>query len=127
MVENNRSNIANLEDMGEKGSVDEVVTGTEVHETKQDHLGNLEEYDRFLNIPIALRKGTRFCTKHYISNYVSYKNLVPWFTAFTTSLYSTTRPKNIHLALECLEWKVVVMEEMRALENNKTFLRGIKR
>ena len=39
----------------------------------------------------------------------------------TASLESTTVPKNIHLALECPKWKVVVMEEMRTLEKNKTW------
>ncbi|KAA0054606.1 reverse transcriptase [Cucumis melo var. makuwa] len=37
------------------------------------------------------------------------------------SLDFTTIPKSIHLALECPEWKAVVMEEMRALEKNKTW------
>ncbi|KAA0060567.1 reverse transcriptase [Cucumis melo var. makuwa] len=126
MVENDRSNIASPEDMGEKGSVDEVGAEIEVDETKQDHSGNLDEYDPSLNILITLRKGTRSYTKHSIYNYMSYKNLVPQFKAFTTSLDSTTIPKNIHFALECPEWKAAVMEEMRALEKNKTFLTGIK-
>ena len=66
-----------------------------------------------------MRKGTRFCTKHSFSNNVSYENLAPQFRAFTSSLDSTTIPKNIHLPLKCPEWKTVVIEEMRALENNK--------
>ncbi|KAA0038225.1 reverse transcriptase [Cucumis melo var. makuwa] len=41
--------------------------------------------------------------------------------AFTASLDSTTIPKNIHIALECPEWKNVVMEEMKALEMNNTW------
>ncbi|TYK27009.1 reverse transcriptase [Cucumis melo var. makuwa] len=36
--------------------------------------------------------------------------------AFTTILDSTMIPKNIYIALECLEWKNAVMEEMKALE-----------
>ncbi|TYK14850.1 reverse transcriptase [Cucumis melo var. makuwa] len=50
--------------------------------------------------------------------------------AFTASLDSITIPKNIHLTLECLEWKVAVMEELRAQEKNKTWdlctLKGLK-
>ncbi|KAA0032653.1 Beta-galactosidase [Cucumis melo var. makuwa] len=42
------------------------------------------------------------------------------FRAFTVNLDSTTIPKNIHLALECPKWKTAIMEEMRALEKNKT-------
>ncbi|TYK05465.1 reverse transcriptase [Cucumis melo var. makuwa] len=38
--------------------------------------------------------------------------------AFTASLDSTTIPKNIHIVLDCPEWKNVVMEKMKALEKN---------
>ncbi|KAA0036613.1 reverse transcriptase [Cucumis melo var. makuwa] len=61
--------------------------------------------------------GTRSC----ICNYVSYDNLSPYFRAFTASLDSTIIPKNIYTALECPEWKNVVMEEIEALEKNKTW------
>ncbi|KAA0042054.1 myosin-9 isoform X2 [Cucumis melo var. makuwa] len=43
------------------------------------------------------------------------------FRAFTASLDSTIIPKNIYTALECPEWKNVVMEEMKALEKNRTW------
>ncbi|KAA0060527.1 Retrovirus-related Pol polyprotein from transposon TNT 1-94 [Cucumis melo var. makuwa] len=62
------------------------------------------------------RKGTRTCTKHRICNYVSYDNLSPQFRAFTANIDSTILPKNIYTALECPEWKNVVMEEMRLLK-----------
>ena len=45
----------------------------------------------------------------------------PHFRAFTASLDSTIIPKNIHTALECPEWKNAFMEEMKALEKNKTW------
>ncbi|TYK26078.1 Retrovirus-related Pol polyprotein from transposon TNT 1-94 [Cucumis melo var. makuwa] len=38
-----------------------------------------------------------------------------------TSLDSTIIPKNIYTALECPEWKNVVIEEMKALEKNRTW------
>ncbi|KAA0051378.1 reverse transcriptase [Cucumis melo var. makuwa] len=66
-------------------------------------------------------QGTRSCTKHAICNYVSYDNLSPQFKAFTTSRGSTTILKNIHIALECPEWKNIVMEKMKALEKNNTW------
>ncbi|KAA0056171.1 ty3-gypsy retrotransposon protein [Cucumis melo var. makuwa] len=62
--------------------------------------GNISKYDPSLDLSIALRKGTRSCTNHSISNYGSYENLSPQFRAFTASLDSATIPKNIHLALE---------------------------
>ncbi|TYK07784.1 Cysteine-rich RLK (receptor-like protein kinase) 8 [Cucumis melo var. makuwa] len=43
------------------------------------------------------------------------------FIAFTASLDSTIIPKNIYTALKCPEWKNVVMEEMKALEKNRTW------
>ncbi|KAA0042893.1 reverse transcriptase [Cucumis melo var. makuwa] len=67
-----------------------------LHEVK-DRLGNLDDYDPSPDIPIVLKK------------------------AFTTSLDSTMIPKNIHAALKCPEWKTAIMEEMRALEKNKTW------
>ncbi|KAA0047701.1 putative mitochondrial protein [Cucumis melo var. makuwa] len=49
------------------------------------------------------------------------ENLSPQLRAFTANLDYTTIPKNIYLVLECTKWKVVVKEEMRALEKNKTW------
>ena len=142
--ENDRSEIAILEDMCEQGSINgiildgegridenEVVVDHTENETKSNYFENTIKYDPSRDLPIALRKGTRSCTKHSISNYVSYENLSPQFRAFTTSLDSTVIPKNTHIALEFLEWKNVVMKEMRALEKKKTceitlYLRDIK-
>ena len=90
-------------------------------EAKQDHSGNFDGHDPSLDIPIALRKGFRSCTKHSIYNYVFYENLSPQFRAFTTRLDSTMIPHNIHIALECSEWIAAVMEEMKALIKNKTW------
>ena len=38
----------------------------------------------------------------------------------TASLDTATIPKNIHEAIESPKWKIAVMEEMGALEKNKT-------
>ncbi|TYK23199.1 Retrovirus-related Pol polyprotein from transposon TNT 1-94 [Cucumis melo var. makuwa] len=120
-----RSKILNLHKI--KGNIDtEVISdgrgsddGNEVsakvtkNGTREDCLENISKYDPSLDLPIAQRKGTKSCTKHSTTNYVSYKNLSPHFRAFTASLDSTTIPKNIHFAFECPEWKTVVMEEIR--------------
>ena len=44
------------------------------------------EFINNLSIPIAIQKGVRYCTKPPMSNYVSYKNLLPSFFCihFTT-------------------------------------------
>ena len=57
---------------------------------------------------------------HPMCNYVSYDNLSLQFRAFTSGLNSTMIPKNIHIYLECLEWKTALMEETWVLEKNKT-------
>ncbi|KAA0043032.1 reverse transcriptase [Cucumis melo var. makuwa] len=123
MSENDRSDVAVLENMEEKnhGDETEVIIETSNNEAEQGHTRKFDEYDPSLDIPIALRKGTRSCTKHLICNYVSYDNLSPQFRAFIVSLDSTIIPKNIYTALECPEWKIVVMEEMKAIEKNRTW------
>ena len=42
--------------------------------------------DLDLDLPIALRKGTRACTKHPIAKYISYSNLSDNYRAFTTNI-----------------------------------------
>ncbi|KAL0540394.1 hypothetical protein IC582_024631 [Cucumis melo] len=123
MSENDRSDVAVRENMEEKNRGDETEVRIETinDEAEQGHTRKLDEYDPSLDIPIALRKGTRSCTKHPICNHVSYDNLSPQFTTFTASLDSTIIPKNIYTALECLEWKNAVIEEMKALEKNRTW------
>ncbi|KAA0057585.1 Beta-galactosidase [Cucumis melo var. makuwa] len=123
MSENDKSDVAILENMEKKNREDETEVRIETSndEAEQSHTRKLDEYDPSLDIPIALRKGTRSCTKHPICNYASYDNLSPQFRAFTASLDSTIIPKNIYTALECPEWKNAVMEEMKALEKNRTW------
>ena len=73
------------------------------------------------NTPIAIRKGTRVCTKHLIAKHVSYHRLSPTTRAFTTNPSSVEILKDIQEALAILEWKHIVLEEIRALENNRTW------
>ncbi|XP_040948287.1 uncharacterized protein [Gossypium hirsutum] len=72
-------------------------------------------------LPIAVRKGTRSCTQHPISRFVSYGNLSKSYKAFVTNVDSIKIPKNIEEALESAEWRQAVMEEMKALKNNETW------
>ncbi|KAL4028955.1 hypothetical protein IC575_012173 [Cucumis melo] len=123
MSKNDRSDVVFLKNVEEKDSGDEteVKTETSNNGAKQSHTGKIDKYDPSLDLPITFRRGTRSCTKHPISNYVSYKNLSPQSRAFIANLDTTTIPKNIHIALECPEWKNVVMEDMKALEKNNTW------
>ena len=52
---------------------------------------------------------------------MSYKWLSPSFAAFTSQLSSVQIPKSVLDALIVPEWKEVVLEEMSALEKNKTW------
>lgn len=74
-----------------------------------------------LDLPIALRKNARSCTKHLLSNFVSYNNLSPSLYAFVTQLSGVVIPNNVHEALKVLQWKEAIFEEMKALEKNTTW------
>ena len=56
------------------------------------------------DLPIALRKGKRTCTRHLISQSVSYSHLSPSFSSFISSLNSYSVPKNVSEALSMSEW-----------------------
>ncbi|KAK2414048.1 putative mitochondrial protein [Trifolium repens] len=71
--------------------------------------------------PIAVRKPLRSCTKHPLSNFISYSNLSSSFSAFTSKLSCVEIPKNVQVALEVPKWREAVLEEMKALEKNKTW------
>ena len=74
-----------------------------------------------LDIPVALRKGTRSCTKHPISNFLCYDHLSNPLKALVTHLSATEVPNTIQEALSKEEWSKAVTEEMEALKKNKTW------
>ena len=51
-----------------------------------------------LDLPIVSQKDVRSCTKHPMSNYVSYDKLSPSFLSFTSQLSSVEIPKNVQEA-----------------------------
>lgn len=73
------------------------------------------------DLPIAIRKQTRSCTLHPISKFVAYNTLSPKYRTFVSNLDSTEIPRNIQEALEIPKWRKAVMDEMKALEANKTW------
>lgn len=73
------------------------------------------------DLPIALRKGVRSCTKHPLSNFISYKNVTPSFRAFISQVSRVVIPNNVQEALKVPEWREAIFEEMRALEKNATW------
>jgi hypothetical protein len=84
----------------------------------------IDPNDPVLQVPIALRKPVRECTKHPLyplTKYVSYDKLSPQYQAFISTLSSIKIPKNIQEALSEPEWRVAVHEEIKALEKNDTW------
>lgn len=75
-----------------------------------------------LNIPIALRKGVRTCTKHPICRFITYEGLSPSYKTFVSTLDSVQVPKTIQEALGNPEWRKAVYEEIKALEKNGTWV-----
>lgn len=74
-----------------------------------------------IDLPIAIRKGTQSCTKHSLSNFVSYKNLSPSFFAFVSQLEYVSILNNVQKALVIPKWKEVIFDEIRALKNNSNW------
>ncbi|OIT23525.1 hypothetical protein A4A49_64619, partial [Nicotiana attenuata] len=74
-----------------------------------------------LDLPIALRKGTRTCKSTYsIANFVSYDRLSSTSRSLIASLDSISVPKKVKEALNHLGWSNAMLEEIHALEENHT-------
>ena len=74
-----------------------------------------------MDLPIASRKGLHSCTKHPMSNYVSYDKWSPTFLAFTSQVSFVEISKHVQEALRAPDWRKAIEEEMRALEKNQTW------
>ena len=74
-----------------------------------------------LNVPIAIRKGVRTCTKHPIAKYLSYQRLSEKHRIFTCNISHLVVPRNIQEALDHPDWKLAVLEEMNVLRKNGTW------
>ena len=68
-----------------------------------------------LDIPIAIRKGVRNCTKYPIAKYLSYQRLSEKYRASTSNISHLFIPRTIQEALGHSEWRLVDQEEMNAL------------
>lgn len=82
---------------------------------------NLSHINDDSNVPIALRKGVRTCTKHPIGNFVSYKTLSPSYQAFVSVIDNIQIPRTIQEALIDPDWKKAVQDEINALVKNGTW------
>jgi hypothetical protein len=64
----------------------------------------------------------RYGFENDISNYVSYENLFTGYRAFVASLQSTQIPRGWIEAHQDPLWREAMLEELRALEKNKTWI-----
>jgi len=77
-----------------------------------------------INLPIALRKGIRECTKHPlypISHFVSFKRSFPPHRSFLTNIHRTSIPTTLSKALNSKNWRNAMNVEIQALERNNTW------
>ena len=83
-----------------------------------------------MDLPIALRKGTRigagklpyrYRDDNDIANYASYTSLSPSYKAFIASLQSVVIPRDWKAAKQDPKWHKAMIEELDALEKNKTW------
>ena len=74
-----------------------------------------------LQLPIALRKGTRACTHHPISHFVSYDRLSLSFRAFALLVASKSIPRSHIEAAQVREWKAAMDHEVEALVSRATW------
>jgi hypothetical protein len=76
------------------------------------------------DLPIAIRKGTRECTKrplYPLSHFLSLKFFSPSHRSFLVSLNTIVIPTTLSEALSNEKWKQAMNVEMEALERNKTW------
>ncbi|RVW87656.1 Retrovirus-related Pol polyprotein from transposon RE1 [Vitis vinifera] len=71
--------------------------------------------------PIALRKGTKQCTQHPISNFTSLHCLSSTYRAFITQMSFVEIPNTIQEALRDENCRKAINEEMQALEKNENW------
>ena len=74
-----------------------------------------------LNLPIALRKGSRQCTQHPIGNHVSSIHLSSSYQALALFVLSGSIPKTYLEALQVPEWKAAMDAEYAAFLQRETW------
>ena len=76
------------------------------------------------DLPIALRKGTRECTKsplYLLSHFVSFQRFSLNHKSFLSTLNTIPIPNSLSEALSKREWRLAMEAEMDALQKNETW------
>ena len=74
-----------------------------------------------LDLPIALRKGTRQCTQHPIAHHVSPSRLSPHYQTFALAVLTESIPKSYVEALQVPAWKAAMDVEYAAFIQRETW------
>lgn len=79
-----------------KKTIDKLPCQSSSMVPETDHLssGKTSSHKDDINLPIGIKKGTRSCTTHPISNYISYNFLPSSYRSFVSSLSTQTIAKN---------------------------------
>jgi hypothetical protein len=104
-----------LDTTGE-GTLNPVVTSTT---PVAEHPIALRKSVRRTDIPARLKDCVGY--EHDVAKFVSYERCSPSYKGFIASLDSTSIPKNWEDAVRDPKWKAAMLEEMSALEKNKTW------
>ena len=84
-------------------------------------LDSHDDVDINVELPIAIRKGTRKCSQQPLYNFVSFEKFSPSHKAFLTQIKSIPIPQTLTKALSNEKWKQAMKVEMEALEKNGTW------
>ena len=74
-----------------------------------------------LDLPIALRKGTRQCTQYPIAHHVSPARLSPSYQSFALAVLTESIPKSYIEALQVPAWKAAMDAEYAAFIQRETW------
>lgn len=87
-----------------RNTLKEVVDKDTPHDQEQGSDSSTEVDLSKLDLPIAVRKGTRKCTQHPISNFLCYERPSDSMKAFVTHLAKQEVPKNFQEAWSDPRW-----------------------
>ena len=73
------------------------------------------------DLPIAVRKGRRSCTKHLIAHFLSFQKIDSEYKTFVANLSNETIPRNVEEALKDPKWKEAINKEIKVLRKNNTW------
>lgn len=74
-----------------------------------------------LDLPIAIRKGTRTCTQHPMSHFMTFNKFSMVHKSFLTQLRTIAILKTLSETLSNENWRQVMKVEMEVVEKNGTW------